>query len=111
MRSVLDYRREPGHKRSTLASPRSKKTTKDSKSGGSASSAPRAPRAAKSRASKSAPRGRAAKGGVPAVVVAPEPVALSPVPDFLEFLPQKPASMVRSGPRHAVFIDVENTSS
>jgi len=105
MRSVLDYRREPVHKRSTLPSPRSKKGTKESKSGASPSATPRA---AKSRASKPAPRTR--KGGVPAVIVS-EPAPLPAVPDFLEFLPQKPASMVRSGPRHAVFIDVENTSS
>jgi hypothetical protein len=114
MRSVLDYRREPGHKRSTLPSPRSKKSTKDTKelrSGAAPSATPRAPRAAKSRANKGAPRARAAKSGVPVVVAASESLPLPVAPEFLEFLPQKPASMVRSGPRHAVFIDVENTSS
>ncbi|HEY2388130.1 MAG TPA: NYN domain-containing protein [Candidatus Binatia bacterium] len=90
-----------------MASPRSKKSTKDSKSGAATPSAPRAPRAAKRRAVKPTPRARASK----AVISAAEPVGLPVAPDFLEFLPQKPASMVRSGPRHAVFIDVENTSS
>jgi hypothetical protein len=38
--------------------------------------------------------------------------ALTPVAgDLLEFLPQRPSAMARVGERHAVFIDVENTSS
>jgi hypothetical protein len=65
------------------------------------------------RTSKSAGRGtRAAKGGAAVPALATEGAADVPATlDFLEFLPQRPASMVRSGPRHAVFIDVENTSS
>jgi len=115
MRSALDYRPEPGHKRNTLPSRRIKKDPKSSKA---TTSTPRPARVAASklpaaRVGKSAGRGtRAAKGGAAVPALTTEGAADVPATlDFLEFLPQRPASMVRSGPRHAVFIDVENTSS
>ncbi len=102
---MLDYRREPGHKRNTLPPSRIKRTSTTARRPRTAAAKPAA-----ARTGKSAGKSRSAKAG-PAASAAEPGLDAAAAPDFLEFLPQRPAAMARSGPRHAVFIDVENTSS